>query len=468
MNLMGILILALTAALWYLYHKLFNVVYVNALAGIAKEIAACFFLSVIILTVVSNALGIKAKPKDKTTDQPPSQAQTDPSPEQINPIRNLLPGQGSSQEPPVKSFYGNFNSTSLLNNGIYDVLLTIGDSEWSQDGLSVFGFATAPGLNFVQTFNAEIPMPEGNSFTFAADEIGSTLTITLHPEDHTLEIVQEPTIPNLETPYTGSYVDSETWKGLRDQWSAAVERNEAMAMPNRWIGDYAGRYILEAFAEGEEGAPYAVFDVIFDEHNANTFQFWPALWVGGNSGNPLDWAFYDIPFPLGNRGSNHIEHETADGLIAFDVLEDKPDGRHVIQVTACPHLESVGTFVSGAENLDAGFLKQGERLNWPGDYVCESGGADGTKSISISQVNDQLLSIEMVHNYADGRVETYHADAEINAYGNGVYYALSVGDKWIDFKLQVDSDTGGKVVRVEQNGITATDPEFQGTYLREP
>ena len=53
-------------------------------------------------------------------------------------------------------------------------------------------------------------------------------------------------------------------------------------------------------------------------------------------------------------------------------------------------------------------------------------------------------------------------------YGNGPYYALSVEEKWIDFKLQVDSDTDRKAVRVEQNGITVIDPEFQGTYFREP
>lgn len=89
------------------------------------------------------------------------------------------------------------------------------------------------------------------------------------------------------------------------------------------------------------------------------FNFLPALWVGsnGNYGNPLDWAFYDIPFPLGNDKSRHIEYETNDGLIAFDVLDDKADGRHVIRVTDCPHLECTGVFVSGAENLSDNFIQ---------------------------------------------------------------------------------------------------------------
>ena len=155
-----------------------------------------------------------------------------------------------------------------------------------------------------------------------------------------------------------------------------------------------------------------------------------------------------------------------DGLIAFDVLDDKEDGRHVIQVTACPNLKSTGVFVSGLEQVDSGLLNYGRRLTWPGNYVCESGGEDGTKSISISQINDQLLSIEMVHYYADGRVETYHAEAETNAYGHGEYAAEDHGDKRPYFTLLEDPDTGRKVVRVQQFGINPSiDQEFDGTYF---
>ena len=55
---MGLLALILTAVLMYLYHKLFTVVYVNALAGILREIVVCFVLSVVILGMVSHVLGI--------------------------------------------------------------------------------------------------------------------------------------------------------------------------------------------------------------------------------------------------------------------------------------------------------------------------------------------------------------------------------------------------------------------------
>lgn len=463
----AILVLVLTAVLLYLYHKIFTVVYVNALAGIIREIAVCFVLALVICSIIFNALGITADSKDAKTNQPSSNQP--PVQEQTSPVRDLFPWQESSQEPPIKSFYGSFNSTSLLNNGIFDVSLIIGDSKWTPDGINIFGVATAPGFNFVQNLDIDIPMPEGNTFTFQADEIASTLTITLHPEEHTLEITQEPMNSEVEAAYTGSYVDTETWESMRGEWSAVIERNQELAMPNRWIGDYNGSYILEAFIEGEEGTPYTRFDIKSHEQNANTFQFLPALWVGsnGNYGNPLDWAFYDIPFPLGNDKSRHIEYETNDGLIAFDVLDDKADGRHVIRVTDCPHLECTGVFVSGAENLSDNFIQQGKRLNWPGTYVCEKGGVDGTKSISVSQADDQLLSIEMIHNYADGRVETYHATAEINAYGNGAYYAVSgSGEKWLDFQLQEDTDTGKKIMIVQQNGINPNiDWEYDGTYI---
>ena len=158
-------------------------------------------------------------------------------------------------------------------------------------------------------------------------------------------------------------------------------------------------------------------------------------------------TYCDIPYPLGSDENKHIEFETSDGLIAFDVLDDKADGRHVIRVTACPYLNDVGIFVSGAEDLDWSLMRYGKRLTWPGNYVCESDGEDGTKSMSISQINDQLLSIEMVHNYADGRVETYHVEALINANGSDMYYALS---EWFTFQLKIDETTGEKAIIVEQ------------------
>lgn len=225
----AILVLVLTAVLLYLYHKVFTVVYVNALAGIIREIAVCFVLALVILSIVFNALGIETSSKDTKTDQPPTQGQTNSSLEQPGSTRNSFLEQGLSQEPPVKGFYGRFYNTALLNNGAFDSFIIIGDSKWSPNSINIFGVATAPGLNFVQNLDIDIPMPEGNIFTFQADELMSTLTITLHPENYTLEITQEPMNPEIEAAYTGSYVDGDTWKSLEKEYSAALERNQVTA-----------------------------------------------------------------------------------------------------------------------------------------------------------------------------------------------------------------------------------------------
>ena len=55
----GILVLILTGVLMYLYHKFFTVIYVNALAGILREIVVCFVLAVIILGTIYKLLGIE-------------------------------------------------------------------------------------------------------------------------------------------------------------------------------------------------------------------------------------------------------------------------------------------------------------------------------------------------------------------------------------------------------------------------
>lgn len=68
----GILALVLTAVLMYLYHKFFTVVYVNALAGILREIVVCFVLAVIILGTIFKLLGIELDSKDSEAAKPPA------------------------------------------------------------------------------------------------------------------------------------------------------------------------------------------------------------------------------------------------------------------------------------------------------------------------------------------------------------------------------------------------------------
>jgi len=49
------------AALWVLYHKIFNVIYFNAMSGCFKEIVVCFLLGGIIATTIIG-LGTKFFP----------------------------------------------------------------------------------------------------------------------------------------------------------------------------------------------------------------------------------------------------------------------------------------------------------------------------------------------------------------------------------------------------------------------
>ena len=47
-----LLVLVITAALWFLYHKIFDVYYFDSVAGIAKELMVCFVLSFIVLAIL--------------------------------------------------------------------------------------------------------------------------------------------------------------------------------------------------------------------------------------------------------------------------------------------------------------------------------------------------------------------------------------------------------------------------------
>ena len=193
-------------------------------------------------------------------------------------------GSSASQKLLVKDFYGNFYNTALLHNSVFNTFLIIGDSEESRGYLHIFGYAAAIGVNYLQSFDIDIPMPAGDTFTCQSEIYKMALTITLHPEDHTMEIVQEPITSDDVTPFTGSYVDSRVWNGLTDEVRAATERIMDLAAslptstpepPNRWICDYMGSYVLESFAEGKEDAPNARFSIDCNVYSSTTFLFAP-------------------------------------------------------------------------------------------------------------------------------------------------------------------------------------------------
>ena len=216
MKLLGILALILTVVLWYLYHKCFTVVYTNALAGIIREIAVCFVLSVVIVGTICSVLGID--PKSNRTEADESSLSTqgqhnwqEASVTQERPI---------TQELPIMGFYGDFYNIAVLNGSIFNVTLSMEESE---SFLHILGRSYAMGLAWEQNIDVIIPMPEGNSFVCNDELNGISLTITLHPEDHSLEIVQQPTNTNFGTPYTGSYIDRLTSVSMSPELNGAMD-----------------------------------------------------------------------------------------------------------------------------------------------------------------------------------------------------------------------------------------------------
>ena len=99
-------------------------------------------------------------------------------------------------------------------------------------------------------------------------------------------------------------------------------------------------------------------------------------------------------------------------------------------------------------------------------YTCNNGGDDGTKSISVTQVDDTLLSIKMIHNYADGQVDTYQTNAKIEEYDPFSAHGES-GEKSLYFTLEMDIETREKTITISQLGIyPAIDLEYDGIYVK--
>lgn len=162
----------------------------------------------------------------------------------------------------------------------------------------------------------------------------------------------------------------------------------------------------------QEDAPYLRFEINNNSQKDLSFKFANAYLWGPTHYEIFD---FDVPYPRGTSESKHIEYTSEEGGIAFDVLGQTEDGRQLIEITEFPYSEYIGLYAE-ASDLDSEIGKYGVRLNWEGTYTCNNGGDDGTKSISVTQVDDTLLSIKMIHNYADGQVDTYQTNAKIEEY----------------------------------------------------
>ena len=126
-----------------------------------------------------------------------------------------------------------------------------------------------------------------------------------------------------------------------------------------------------------------------------------------------------------------------------------------------------GSYYPGTPDKSAD-IEATPELTWDGTYTCNNGGADGVKSLTITQIDDSSLSVSMGHTYGDGRIDSFSAIASIGTYNHGYNFASYEQDKTLYFELSQDESSGEVVVVVSQIGIYPDiDLEYDGRYIRQ-
>ena len=273
-----------------------------------------------------------------------------------------------------------------------------------------------------------------------------------------MTVTQEVPDISIPAPYTGTYVaDDVWWNDYSEERKAATEAAEVASEPNGWIEEYFGSYVWTPFLDGEEYAPYMTIRL---SAGLTSVDF--RLTAYDQDSNFMD---YYIPYPRGPQEDAYIEYMSNSGLIAFEI-ELAENGMPSIEIKNFPQSQLIGSYSMRPESFDVRLGKPGILLKWDGTYVCNNGGEDGSKTLTVTQKGSTSLSIDMIHNYANGNIETYHAEAEIGAFGKGPYFAACTqDDKTLYFNLEVDPTSGEKVIQLDQLGIyPAIDLEYDGTY----
>ena len=345
-----ILVLVIAVALWILYHKVFHVVYFNAIQGLFREAVICIIIAGIIVFGISGKIGDTLHPKEE------------------------LP------------YLGIFHNLEYLNGSGFDTMLTISEDEKSGE-LLIKGYSTPVNINYVQSFEISISRPEGDSFTCDTGSYG-TLSITFDSKENTLTVTQEVPDISIPAPYTGTYVaDDVWWNDYSEERKAATEAAEVSSEPNGWIEEYFGSYVWTPFLDGEEYAPYMTIRL---SAGLTSVDF--RLTAYDQDSNFMD---YYIPYPRGPQEDAYIEYMSNSGLIAFEI-ELAENGMSSIEIKNFPQSQLIGSYSMRPESFDVRLGKPGILLKWDGTYVCNNGGEDGSKTLTVTQKGSTSLSIDMI------------------------------------------------------------------------
>lgn len=107
-------------------------------------------------------------------------------------------------------------------------------------------------------------------------------------------------------------------------------------------------------------------------------------------------------------------------------------------------------------------------LTWDGTYKCDNGGNDGSKTLTITKVDDHSFSFSMEHLYGDGHMESFSGTANIGTYNNGAYFASYEQDKTLYFRLNEEPTNGEISIVISQIGIYPDiDLEYDGCYIKQ-
>lgn len=170
-------VIILTVALWILYHKLFRVVYFDAITAVFREFVICLVIAILIVLGISRAIG------------------------------SVLP----QEEVPDPEYFGEYHNTWNLYGPWCTI--TISGSETKDDYICIKGEAEE---SYEQYFQVELPSSDisENAISFYTSNSlgGSTITIVINAENHSLEVTQETADAEVPDVYTGQYVDAETWE----------------------------------------------------------------------------------------------------------------------------------------------------------------------------------------------------------------------------------------------------------------